>query len=339
MTADTARAGREGRRERYKAVSAGTTLLCVGTILLLNTQDILEWGVWLDLLRLWPVLLISLGIRLLFIETVLHPLCLLGPVCVVLATGWAAERYTARVGARLEDLAEAQTLGFECPVAAGKETAGLELGFEGGRLSLATRPGPSPERQRGEASRGMVLHGDVRFLGEDPHPRCDEEGGLRIGRRSGRRRDTFVMLPFREDAENLWETVLTSSSPVRVSAELERADGEIDLREIALAGATLDSKASSLVVRLGAPRDVVPIRIEGALSRLALTVPESTCFTVTRERRLDILRVEDSRRRTRRRRFVTADSCAEGKAGGPRYEIRYDLPLSYVSVRTEDIDA
>lgn len=40
-------------------------LIAVGIILLLNTQGILSWSVWWDILRLWPVFLIAAGLDLL----------------------------------------------------------------------------------------------------------------------------------------------------------------------------------------------------------------------------------------------------------------------------------
>ena len=326
---------RATRRQTYRAISGGTTFICIGTILLLNTLDILEWGVWLDLLRLWPVLLISLGIRMLFIETALHPLCLVGPVLVVLATVWAADRFMTRVDAQLDQFDDVETVALECPAPSGGDPAHLDLGFEGGRLLLTSRAAADP--QAGDSPPSQGFHGEVRFSGENPSPTCDDDGDLRMGRKR-RRRKFHMVLPLWEDWENYWETVLTSAAPVGVDVELERTTGEMDLRGLPLDRVALDTRASTVVVNLGPPRGVVPVRIDGAVSKLTLTVPEDTCFTVTRERRLSILKVEDSLKRTRRRRRLTADSCPDGKADGPRYEIRYDLPLSYVSVQTEDLD-
>jgi len=44
----------------------GLTIILFGVILLLNNLNILEWSVWYNIFRLWPVLLISLGIGLIF---------------------------------------------------------------------------------------------------------------------------------------------------------------------------------------------------------------------------------------------------------------------------------
>jgi len=44
----------------------GLTFLLIGTILLANTLEILEWSVWSNLIRLWPLLIVSLGLSLIF---------------------------------------------------------------------------------------------------------------------------------------------------------------------------------------------------------------------------------------------------------------------------------
>jgi len=44
----------------------GLIFLLIGTILLANTLEILDWSVWPNLFKLWPLLIISLGLSLIF---------------------------------------------------------------------------------------------------------------------------------------------------------------------------------------------------------------------------------------------------------------------------------
>jgi len=44
----------------------GFTFLLIGTILLANTLEILEWSVWSNIIKLWPLLIVSLGLSLIF---------------------------------------------------------------------------------------------------------------------------------------------------------------------------------------------------------------------------------------------------------------------------------
>ena len=59
----------------------GLTFLLIGTILLANTLGILDWSVWLNLFKLWPLLVISLGISLIFRG---RGLAFMGPLIIFL---------------------------------------------------------------------------------------------------------------------------------------------------------------------------------------------------------------------------------------------------------------
>ncbi|MFZ2330243.1 MAG: DUF5668 domain-containing protein [Atribacterota bacterium] len=58
----------------------GFLIILIGVILLLNNLNILEWTVWPNILKLWPLLLISLGISLIFRKR----LSWLGPLVILL---------------------------------------------------------------------------------------------------------------------------------------------------------------------------------------------------------------------------------------------------------------
>jgi hypothetical protein len=58
----------------------GLVIILIGAILLLNNLNILEWSVWPNILKLWPLLLISLGISLIFRRR----LSWLGPLVILL---------------------------------------------------------------------------------------------------------------------------------------------------------------------------------------------------------------------------------------------------------------
>ncbi|GAI60865.1 unnamed protein product [marine sediment metagenome] len=60
----------------------GLTLLLIGIILLANTLEILEWSVWSNIIKLWPLLIVSLGLSLIFRG---KSLSFMGPLIVFLA--------------------------------------------------------------------------------------------------------------------------------------------------------------------------------------------------------------------------------------------------------------
>jgi len=66
-------------------VRNGVLFVCAGLVLLLNTLDKLNWSVWGQILSLWPVLLIAIGIELIFKKTSLSFLAVLSPVLILLS--------------------------------------------------------------------------------------------------------------------------------------------------------------------------------------------------------------------------------------------------------------
>ena len=59
----------------------GFTFLLIGTILLANTLEILEWSVWSNIIKLWPLLIVSLGLSLIFRG---RSLSFMGPLIIFL---------------------------------------------------------------------------------------------------------------------------------------------------------------------------------------------------------------------------------------------------------------
>lgn len=49
-----------------KRILDALSLITIGVVLLLNTTGNLSWGIWLNFIKLWPLLIISIGIGLIF---------------------------------------------------------------------------------------------------------------------------------------------------------------------------------------------------------------------------------------------------------------------------------
>lgn len=324
------------RRRTYKGISFGTTLICIGVVLLLNTTGQIPWGVWFDLARLWPLLLISLGLRLIFVNTLAHPLCLAGPAMVIAATVWVTTTYDATGAGPARDMSAAATIDIDCP-SAGKETSQrFDLNFAAGELDLVTQTRPPAQPAAGTAGPAAAppgLSGTLRYTGREPRHTCDGSGGLRLSQRQFMSGFYFVT-PF-ADRDRRWEAHLSAGAPIVLDADLAAVWADLDLRAVLLTGATLDAAASKVTMHLGAPAGRVNVRINGAAANLDLLVPEGTCFTISRERVLNTLDVEVGAKTSDRGRRVVADSCGQMGADTPRYDFRFDMPVSNISVATE----
>ncbi|MER3458484.1 MAG: hypothetical protein C4309_07525, partial [Chloroflexota bacterium] len=52
--------------ERRRGLIGPILLIAIGIVLLLNTLNVLPWGIWGTLWRFWPILLILIGLEILF---------------------------------------------------------------------------------------------------------------------------------------------------------------------------------------------------------------------------------------------------------------------------------
>ena len=320
-----------GRRRAYKGLSFGTTLICLGVVLLLNTTGTLAWGVWFDLARLWPLLLISLGLRLIFVNTPLHPLSLIGPALIVAATVWVTTTYDASAARPFHDMSAAGHVELDCPATAGKGSQRFDLNFAAGELNLILEAPSAGPVQAAPTPAGM--HGTLSYTGHEPRHSCDSSGGLRLSQ-ARYAEDFHFITPF-SDRDRRWDARLTTTAPVDFDADLAATWGDLDLRAVSVSGASLDAAASKITLHLGPPTGRVSVRVRGAAANLDLLVPAGTCFTISRDRILSALDVEAATRSSDRGRRIVADACAQAGTDGPRYEFRFDMPVSNISVGTE----
>ncbi|HAJ32777.1 MAG TPA: hypothetical protein DCK79_05330 [Candidatus Atribacteria bacterium] len=91
----------------------GLTLLLIGIILLANTLNILEWSVWSNIIKLWPLLLVSWGISLILRE---KSLSFLGPLIIFLGIILGVVASYMGIGLEGEMVREVKTLSREIVV-------------------------------------------------------------------------------------------------------------------------------------------------------------------------------------------------------------------------------
>ncbi len=330
----TAPDGRGARRRAYKAVSSGTFLISTGFVLLLNTLGTLGWGVWLELALLWPILLIAAGVRMLFVETRLHLLCLAGPLLVAGSTAYVVARYQEGGTILADSGGDLGQVEIRCPGRPDRERAYLDIRFAAGELILASHEGTSQATAVASAARAGTaeFRGRVRYRGREPRVSCSGAGdvGLRWGWPD---RGVRIVFPFSR-SRSFWEVDLGVDLPVGLDVNLAAAYARMDLTSFDLASISLDGAASRVELRLGEPRRRVPVRVDGAVMDLKLIVPEGACFTLWRERTFNVLDVEDDLRGRSGDGRVVARACEKLRTAAPRYEISCEMPIAHVSIET-----
>ena len=77
-------------RADWGKAAEGIQLAGFAVFLLLNTTGALPWSFWLDAIALWPVLVMSAGVKIAFEKSRAPWLLLLRPVLVLGALAWLA---------------------------------------------------------------------------------------------------------------------------------------------------------------------------------------------------------------------------------------------------------
>lgn len=323
------------RNATYKRISTGTLFVCIGAILLLNIVGRLGADVWFDLIRLWPVLLISMGIRWVFVKTPVHPLALLGPACVIAATGFVA--WEGRRDATEGTWDAAGTMPIACPASAqGGRPSRMTLGFDSGRLAFTAVPPEGPEAVgsgKGAAARGGKgrggFDGSLRYEGEKPKRACDA-GALRL-ERGGAAAGLRLIAPL---WSRRWEARIAAGAPVQMNARITGATASLDLRGFSLHAVDLRATGARVTIRLDAPERIVPLRLDGAASSLQVVVPPGTCWRLSRRPMLNVVSAKGAGRQRFNAHRVVSPACGADGAS-PEYVIDFDLPFAAVSVTTE----
>src|SRR5262249_58815311 len=123
---------------------------------------------WHELIKLWPLILISIGMRWIFAGTPLHVLALIGPILIAVGTFWVVSSYSDAAYAE-EWSRTGEPVTIDCPPPGRPEPARLVPDYAGGDLRLISEQGP-PRGGSGPAGQGAGggFHGSLRCTGPEP---------------------------------------------------------------------------------------------------------------------------------------------------------------------------
>ncbi len=239
-------------RRRAPSIAFPLVLIALGLAFLLANLGALRGVSWAEVFRLWPVLLVLAGIDIL-----LRPRSFLAAAVVEIAIVAAAFLYLVS-GAAISPAALSYTA--EVPRAAVTDLA-LTVNYGAGSLDLAggggalvsvssTREDVSRTVDKSDTSATVVLSSDDRTMfGVD-----------------GRDRRWVVALP----------------SDVRTALTLNLGAGsfDIDLGDVLVTRAVINTGAASTAIVMPRPRGDVPIRISAGATSLDLSIPSGVAYRV-----------------------------------------------------------
>jgi len=294
----------ERPKANWPRAAEGIQLAGFAVFLLLNTTGYLPWSFWIDAIALWPLLVMSAGIRIAFEKSGAPWLVLLGPAVILGGLVWIAT----------------------------------------GAHPMESEPGPwTPQSAaRGEAARSLRLDAHVAASQLDVESRALAGGVLADGRATGRsdrsRLETetngdearlrlvggsktgVVFVPGRKER---WELAVPSDLPVRLDVEGAGVRGRLDFSAGHVAGGEIRGVFLAFDLRLPRPEAPVTLRLNGVFNALKLTVPAGTPVRVHGPG-LPLNAV---------------DRETAGKADAPGYDVKLEGVFSAVTVHTAPLPA
>jgi hypothetical protein len=290
----------ERPRADWNRAADGIGLAGFAVFLLLCTSGTLPWSFWLDAIALWPLLIMSAGVRIAFEKSRAPWLVLLGPAIVLSGLAWVAS------GAR-PDLPEGPWEPEALARPDGIEAVDLTATLAGARLRVETTGDVPPGRL--VDARSLRRH-------EDASLEVETDGTLaRVALAAGSRHGFFLLPRPREH----WDLRLPRDLAVRVHVKGAGVGGRYDLTGGPVRGLQSEGVFVGVEARLPAPRQDTEIKMGGVFNSLTLEVPEGTPVRVHGPGGP----------------LNAVDRGVKGVEGRPGYDVSVQGVFSAVDVRTD----
>lgn len=264
-------------------------MILLGGLLLLQNVGLLPWNLWRNLWRLWPLLLVLVGLELVLGSRLRRPLlalimagvALVGMGALVTSMGQAAPANGGRPF-------EART--FSQPLQGASEAA-VTVRFGAGRLRVGTLDG------------GDLL-GQMQYTGPSelqPDQAVRTRGGVTDLEYSLRGRDydpwpfgAFGALGGRGTAPEM-RVQLSPVVPMTLNVQTGAADVDLDLARLRLARLEVQSGASTTRVRLPEQAGSTTVLLQGGVSTWTVEVPPGVAAQIQFVGGLSTLNVDTAR--------------------------------------------
>ncbi len=287
----------------------GLFLLFLGVTFLLQTFNVLPWGLWSALWRFWPVLLINAGLSILlrryntWLVSILILTLLFGSLGVAI---WQYGGVSAATTAAPRS--------YAAPLD-GLERGRVQVDLSAGSLTIDSLPAGSPDFAA-VASRMEMSDLKVDFRSEDG------EGVLALSMARIDRRP-------RGEIEREWDIRLSRQLPFTLDVRLAVTDSRLDLRELVITELQMDVDLGNYIVEIPAAAGTTQVQIKANLANLEITIPDGVAAKIKINTNLSALEVDEGRFPRKGDFYVSPDF----ENAGNRVELELDCSLGRVLVK------
>jgi len=294
----------EPRREHHIPV-AGIFLLFLGIVFLLQTLNVLPWGLWGTLWRFWPVLIIAIGLGILLRRYNHWLVSMLILVLLFACLGVAIWQYGAYPQAGETARSYSEPLGS-------LEHARVQIDFNAGSLTVGSLASGSPNFVEVSGNRGMRV--DFRSQGG--------EGILHLSTERAERR-------FWDEARTGGEARFARAIPLTVNLKSAASGIYLDLSALRVDELQMDIDVGNYIVQMPSSAGTIRAYIKVDLANLEVAIPEGVAARLKVDADLTAFEVDESR--FPRRGDYYQSPGFEGTEN--RLELEIDCDLSRVQVK------
>ena len=279
---------RRPERQRRGGIVGPALLILLGALLLMQNLGILPPSAWQDVWRLWPLVLVLVGVDLLFGRQIsgaglllVLAILVIGGVVALAALGrtqaGAPLAFETRTSTQL--LQGAGEVRASVHFGAGELFLGALPAASGDELSTVTYDGPAPLQPRVDyTTRGGVGEADYRLTG-----RQGWWGGSALPWVSG------------SPVTPRMEIRLTPRVPLELRVETGAASSQLDLTQLRVTALDLSTGATTTLVRLPATAGTTTVRVSAGAATVTLEVPPGVAAQVRYKGGLSSFNVDQSR--------------------------------------------
>lgn len=238
----------------WSRAAEGIQLAGLAVFLLLNTTGVLPWSFWFDALSLWPVLLMSAGLKMAVDRTRAPWLQLLGPALVLGALSWLA--FAQRPIPPVRDWKPLRV----------ERTEGVErLELTGGLFGTSLRA------QAAELPPALLAEGRMATRRERARLEDRRDGDTATLRlRGGERGGVVFFLP---GAQDHWDLRLSDSLPLGVELGGLMSRVVLDLGSARLERGKVQGVFLGTDLRFGRPERDTELQVNGVFNAVTISVP------------------------------------------------------------------
>jgi len=241
----------------------GVLLILIGGLLLANNIGHLAWWVWADILSLWPVLLIAIGVEKIFVRSRVEFIAYLAPVALaavviwVAVGGWSSDKYDD-YGGRGERFRVESYAGLT-------QVAGLIKMHDNG-LNL-------------RGTRGELI--SARFDGFGRPPKIDYRADGSVGRLEVSDRGRWRWVHIGDRSSRDLELSLTDSLPLRLACSGNESEMRLDCRDLKVEELTVDSRQGDIRILIGSALGRAKVQVRGDDADFHISLPQDCGLRVT----------------------------------------------------------